>query len=126
MLEAYAMHMNNGDFEGWLSLWNRDGIQMMPFVPAREGIEEIRAVMEPVFKKYTVELSINEIQDVIAYHDSGLTRCTYTLTLIDQKGRRIQGDPEGKTLTLYTRQPDGSWKIIYDCSNTSARKRSFT
>jgi len=118
--------MNNGDFEGWLSLWNQDGVQMMPFIPAREGIEEIRAVMEPVFKKYTVELSINEIQDVIAYHDSGLTRCKYTLTLIDQKGRRIQGDPDGKTLTLYTRQPDGSWKIIYDCSNTSSRKRSFT
>lgn len=124
MLEAYARHFNCGNFEQWLSLWNKNGVQMMPYVPARVGIDEIRAVMKPVFKNYTVELRINEIQDVIAYHDSGLTRCKYSLTLIDRKGNRITGDPDGKTLTLYSRQPDGSWEIMYDCSNTNARARA--
>ena len=117
--------MNNGDFQRWLSLWNKDGVQMMPYIPSRVGIEQIKAVMEPVFNNYKVELELVEIEDIIADHDSGLTRCKYTLSLINKKGNHIPGDPDGKTLTLYARQPNGSWQIIYDCSNTSARRRVF-
>ena len=27
--------------------------------------------------------------------------------------------PDGKALTLYERQSDGSWKIVYDCFNSN-------
>lgn len=94
---------------------------MMPYVPASEGIDQIRAVMQPVFRNYSVELTINEIQDVLVYHDSGVTRCTYSMKLKDKNGNRVPGIPNGKTLTMFGRQPDGKWRIHYDCSNSNSR-----
>jgi ketosteroid isomerase-like protein len=126
MLYDYAGHFNSGNFEEWLSLWNRDGVHMMHSVPAIVGIDEIRAEMAPIFRNYTVELTINEILDVIVDHDFGLTRCNYTLKLKNSKGKRVPGIPDGKTLTIYARRPDGSWEITYDCSNSNSRRVNIT
>jgi len=126
MLYDYAEHFNSGDFEKWLSLWNRDGVHMMHSVPAIVGIDVIRAEMAPIFRNYTVELTINEILDVIVDHDFGLTRCNYTLKLKNSKGKRVPGIPDGKTLTIYARQPNGSWEITYDCSNSNSRRVNIT
>ena len=98
---------------------------MMHSIPAIVGIDEIRTEMAPIFRNYTVELTINEILDVIVDHDTGITRCNYTLKLKNSKGKRVPGIPDGKTLTTYARQPDGSWEITYDCSNSNSRKISF-
>ncbi|MBT6605362.1 hypothetical protein HOB36_09775 [Candidatus Bathyarchaeota archaeon] len=125
MLDDYARHFNSGNIEEWLSLWNRNGVNMMHSVPAIVGIDEIRIEMEPIFRNYTVELTINEILDVIVDHDIGLTRCNYTLKMKNSKGKRVPGIPDGKTLTIYERQPDGSWEITYDCSNSNSRRISF-
>ena len=125
MLDDYARHFNSGNIEEWLSLWNRNGVNMMHSVPAIVGIDEIRIEMEPIFRNYTVELTINEILDIIVDHDIGLTRCNYTLKMKNSKGKRVPGIPDGKTLTIYERQPDGSWEITYDCSNSNSRRISF-
>jgi ketosteroid isomerase-like protein len=124
-LESYVRYLNEGKFEKWLSLWMEDGVQMMAFVPAVEGIEEIMKVMRPIFEGYVVELTLTGIQDVLAYDDYGVTRCTYSMKLSEVNGRRAPGIPDGKTLTIYRRQPDGTWKIHYDCSNANSRKREF-
>jgi ketosteroid isomerase-like protein len=124
-LESYVMYLNEGKFEEWLSLWMEDGVQMMAFVPAVEGREEIKKVMRPIFEGYVVELTLTGIQDVLAYADYGLTRCTYSMKLSEANGRRAPGIPDGKTLTIYRRQPDGTWKIHYDCSNANSRKREY-
>ncbi len=124
-LEAYARHLNEGNIEEWMSLWGPMAVQMMPFVPAVEGKDAIREVMKPIFEKYTVELTIKEIQDVLAYLDSGVTRCTYSMKLTDENGRRVPDVPDGKTLTLWGRNQDGAWKIHYDCSNANSRKREY-
>ena len=79
--------------------------------------------MEPIFRNYTVELTINEILDVIVDHDTGIIRCNFILKLKNSKDKRVPGIPDGKTLTTYARKPNGSWEIIYDCSNS--RKISF-
>jgi len=34
-------------------------------------------------------------------------------------GETIHAMPDAKALTLYERQPDGSWKIVYDCFNSN-------
>ncbi len=124
-LESYARHLNEGNMEEWMDLWGPFAVQMMPFVPAVEGKEAIKGVMKPIFEKYTVELTIREVQDVLAYLDSGVTRCTYTMKMTDKNGRRAPGIPDGKTLTLWGRNPDGEWKIQYDCSNSNSRKREY-
>lgn len=118
MLEKYASTVNEGNLERWLSLWNNRGVQMPPNDDARVGIVQIRDGMEPLFQA-DLDITITGVQDVIAYHDTGLTRCTYTLTMTPPGRAPVPLEPDGKALTIYARQFDGSWDIIYDCFNTS-------
>jgi len=118
VLEDYAVHCCNNDFESWLSLWVDDGIQMPPNAPARVGKQAIRAGMQPAFDGMTLDLSILDVGNAEVHEDLGLTRCVFKLTLVPKDGGDpIEAIPQGKALTLYARQGDGTWKICYDCYN---------
>jgi len=39
--------------------------------------------------------------------------------VLKQYAMSVSNGDYGKALTLYQRQSDGSWKIIYDCYNSS-------
>jgi uncharacterized protein (TIGR02246 family) len=120
MLNRYANITNAGDWDRWISLWADDGVQMPPDDPARIGKEQIRAGMKPLFDQLNLDIVIQSIEDAKIYGDLGFTRCIYTLKATPKAGgETIDVMPEGKALTLYERQPDGSWKIVYDCFNSS-------
>ena len=119
MLNKYAVSVNTGDFDFWMSLWADDGVQMPPGTPARIGKEQIREAMKPAFDQMNLDMAII-IQEAKVYGDLGLTRCRYTLKMTPKAGGgTINAMPDGKALTLYERQSDGSWKIIYDCFNSN-------
>jgi uncharacterized protein (TIGR02246 family) len=121
MLNRYALITNAGDWDRWISLWADDGVQMPPDDPARIGKEQIRAGMKPLFDQLNLDIVIHSIEDARVYGDLGFTRCTYTLKATPKAGgETLDVMPDGKALTLYARQPDGSWKIVYDCFNSSA------
>ena len=120
MLNRYALITNAGDWDRWISLWADDGVQMPPDDPARIGKEQIRAGMKPLFDQLNLDIVIQSIEDARIYGDLGFTRCIYTLKATPKAGgETIDVMPEGKALTLYERQPDGSWKIVCDCFNSS-------
>ena len=120
MLNRYAIITNAGDWDRWISLWADDGVQMPSDDPARIGKEQIRAGMKPLFDQLNLDIVIQSIEDARIYGDLGFTRCIYTLKATPKAGgETIDVMPEGKALTLYERQPDGSWKIVYDCFNSS-------
>jgi uncharacterized protein (TIGR02246 family) len=120
MLNQYAVITNAGDWDRWISLWADDGVQMPPDDPARIGKEQIRAGMKPIFDQMDLDIVIHGIEDARVYGDLGFTRCTYTLKATPKAGGgTISVMPDGKALTLYGRQPDGSWKIVYDCFNSN-------
>jgi len=103
-----------------MSLWADDGIQMPPDTPARNGKEQIREGMKPVFDDMKLDIAIKSIEDVEVHGDLGLTRCKYTLKLTPKAGgETINAMPDGKALTLFRKQPDGSWKVAYDCFNSN-------
>lgn len=67
-----------------------------------------------------MELVIIKIEEARIYGDLGLTRCRYSLKGVPKGGSEtIEIMTDGKALTLYSRQPDGSWKIVYDCFNSN-------
>ena len=67
-----------------------------------------------------LDIAIVSIEDAKVHGDLGLTRCTYTLKATPKAGgETINAMPDGKALTLYGRQSDGSWKIVYDCFNSN-------
>ena len=120
VLNQYAVGITSGDFDLWMSLWADDGTQMPPDAPANVGTEEIRQKMKPAFDDMKMNLTIRSIEDAKIFGDLGLTRCVYTLEMTPKAGgETIAAMPEGKALTFYERQSDGSWKIAYDCFNSS-------
>ena len=120
VLNQYAVAANAGDFDLWISLWADDAVRMAPDTPAQIGKEQIREAMKPAFDQMTVDLVITSIEDARVYGDLGLTRCKCTLDMTPRSGgETIHAMPDAKALTLYERQPDGSWKIVYDCFNSN-------
>jgi len=120
MLSLYAEGCNTGDFDFWISLWADHGVQMPPDAPARIGKGQIREGMKPVFDQMNLDIAIASIEDAKVYGDLGLTRCGYRLDATPKAGgETIQVMRDGKALTLYERQSDGSWRIVYDCFNSN-------
>ena len=119
-LSQYAVGFNTGDFDLWISLWADDGVQMPPDTPVRIGKEQIREGMKPAFDQMNLEIAITSIDEAKVYGGLGLTRCTYALKRTPKEGgEMITAMPDGKALTLYERQPDGSWRVVYDCFNSN-------
>ena len=120
MLNQYAVGCNTGDFNLWISLWADNGVQMPSDAPARIGKEQIREGMKPAFDQMNLDITIHSIQEAKVYANFGLTRCIYTLKLTPKAGgETINSMPDGKALTIYEKQFDGSWKIVYDCYNSN-------
>ncbi|NIN65993.1 MAG: SgcJ/EcaC family oxidoreductase [Anaerolineae bacterium] len=119
VLNQYAVACNTGDFDLWISLWADDGTRMPSNAPATVGKEQLREALKPDFEAMNLDMTIH-IEEAKVYGDLGLTRCTYTLKMTPKAGgEEIIAQPDGKALTLYERQSDGSWKIVYDCFNSN-------
>lgn len=122
VLNQYAVACNTGDFDLWISLWADDGVQMPPNAPSVMGKEQIREANKPGFDQMTLDIAITSIEDAKVYGDLGLTRCNYTLAVTPKAGgETVIVMPDGKDLTIFQRQSDGSWKIIYDCFNSNVQ-----
>jgi uncharacterized protein (TIGR02246 family) len=115
LYNQYCLGANTGDLDLFLSCWDENGIQLPSNTPARIGKEQIREGMKPLFDLYIAELSITP-EDIEVAGDWAFGRRTYTSTLIPKAGgATIYID--GKALTIFKRQADGSWKIFRDCFN---------
>jgi uncharacterized protein (TIGR02246 family) len=117
MGETYVANMESGDVERYLSLWADDGIQLPPNAPQVYGKSNIRKRVAQVFDNFDASMSINT-EEIVVVGNLGYTRGTYVLDLTPKAG----GQPmhvDGKFLTIYRRQPDGSWLISRDCFNSN-------
>ena len=116
-MKQFAVAINAGDLDRWISLWTDDGIQMPPDTPARVGKEEIRVGMKTAFDQFILNMVITN-KELRQSGDLGFARGTYTESLVPKAG----GDREeydGKYLTILERQADGSWKVARDCFNSN-------
>ncbi len=117
VLNQYALAMNTGDLDLWLSFNTDDIVKMPPDEPAIFGKEDLRASMKPLFDNFTIEMAIYP-EETQVDGDLGYSWCTYTLSLTPNEG----GEPifvDGKALGIYKRQDDGSWKLSHDCFNSN-------
>ena len=120
VLNQYEVTLNNGDFDSWISLWTDNGVQLPPNTPLRTGKAKITEKSKPTFDKMYFDIKITSIDEVRVFGNIGLTTCQYHVTLTPKDGgEKIIGEPDGKALTLYEKQPDGTWKISYDCFNSN-------
>jgi uncharacterized protein (TIGR02246 family) len=119
VVNQYAVAVNTGDLELYLSLHTDDVVKMPPNAPPTFGIEELRASTKPLFDDFTCEMTINS-EETQVDGDLGYNWCTYTLSITPKAGgETIIAEPDGKALGIYKRQADGSWKLSHDCYNSS-------
>lgn len=103
----------NPDLDSWIAMWDEDAVKMATGKPTVYGKEDILVYRTGVDEKVVFErfdISIEEIQPA---GDYGWVQGRYDIVAIPKKG----GDKmvnTGTYLTVFKKQPDGSWKIYRD------------
>lgn len=117
-MDLYAQGMTTGDLDLWMSLYTEDTVKFAPDAPAVFGKDALRASMEPLFEAFAFEeMDIFDV-DIQLAGDYAFARCNFTATMIPKAG----GEPayiDGKDVSIMQRQPDGSWKLYWDCWNSN-------
>lgn len=119
-LNQYVEASNNGDLDLLISLWADAGIELPANDIAKIGKAQILEEQKAVFDEMTMEVSITDIFDVKVYGDIGITCGNYSIVMTPKAGgEKIFTMQDFKALTVYKRQSDGSWKVLYDCFNSN-------
>jgi ketosteroid isomerase-like protein len=97
-----------GDAETWLGLWDEDGIRLAPGAPAVEFATFAPGTPER-FANAPASMEVNA-EEIVVTGDWAYSRGTFT----------VNDAVEGKFLTIFRRQDDGSWRIYRDAFNMNA------
>lgn len=116
----YAAYVETGDTAGWLSQYDAEGIQMRQDSPAR-GRPELDAFVISSWKArmdaFDTKMSITPMEINVA-GAWAYSRGIYTQDMT-AKATKKTSHFEGKFLTIFKKQDDGSWKIYRDCFNSN-------
>ena len=94
-----------GDAETWLGLWDEEGIRLPPGAPAVDFATFAPGTPER-FAKPPASMEIKS-EEVVVTGDWAFSRGKFT----------VNNAVEGKFLTIFRRQDDGSWRIYRDAFN---------
>lgn len=119
-VHKYESSLNEGNFEKWISQWLEKGIQLPPHSPMNKGKETIAKENKVHFDNMKLEMKITDILEVRVEGNIGVSICTYNFFGTPKDGgERVVIEPDGKALSVFERQSDNTWKILYDCFNSN-------
>jgi uncharacterized protein (TIGR02246 family) len=107
---------NAGNIDALLAFYRSDVVRMGPNEPASVGTDAVRASFQSYFDAYKVETH-GPIEDVRVSGDLAAARGVYTDASAPKAGG-TPGNQKGKWVSVYQRQADGSWKILWDIENS--------
>lgn len=116
----YCSAVEKGDAAAWLSQWDKDGIQMRPDAPARTKAEmdtQVPGAFKARNDANDVKMSIEALEIIVA-GPWAYSRGVYTQDLKNKSSGQVV-HVDGKFLTIFKLQQDGSWKISRDCFNSN-------
>jgi len=123
--EEFAAATAAKGLEGWLAAYDSTGIQMEPDQPFTPGIPSIRAAMAPAFADTTFRLTW---QPTMAFA-SAAGDLGYTLGTWQSRSYTADGKGQittGKYVTIWRKQADGSWKVVFDGGNPDSSPKLVT
>jgi len=108
--------LTRGDSAGYVANYADDAVVMSPGAPAHRGRGEIgaAAVKQMQSAKVSSEKATTVSVDVAG--DYAIETGTFEVTVTPKGGKPTHGT--GKYLTVWKKQPDGSWKIYRDINNS--------
>jgi len=113
LFDEYSAALLRGDPWAWISLWDQDAVQLVPNSLMTEGKDTISVTTENILR--AIRYDQFDIQLTAAFSDGrygyayGSYRFQYTNGAVVQRF--------GKFLTVFKREPNGTWKIVADCTN---------
>lgn len=117
VLVRFTSAFKHGDADSLIALYATNAVQLNPSFPAWEGAAAIKQAFSGFFSTMTVADASFTTHDIIIAGNKAIARGSYALRLKPKSGGAEIAD-RGKYVTTWERQPDGSWKIIRDISNT--------
>ncbi len=116
--DDYLAALNAGDAAALADIFAEDAILMPVSAPALVGKEAIQSGMQTFVDQFTSKLT-GSTEEVEVAGDWAFSRNSYTGTVTPKAG----GEPTEiklKLLTIYKRQPDGSWKNYRGIGNSDS------
>jgi uncharacterized protein (TIGR02246 family) len=104
------------DLEKWVNHYAEDGSILLPNSPPVTGRDNIRASLKGRLKDPHWSL-IWRPEKIETSERLGYVRGTYKITRTDRKTQEPITD-QGKYVTIYRKEPDGSWKVIEDMASS--------
>lgn len=97
-----------------------DAALMIPGAPLMKGTDAIDAGLRKLLEDKNLSLSFTTTYAEVAKSDDiAYTQGTYTMTQTDPRTSKPITE-QGKYVTVYKKQADGSWKAVEDISNADA------
>ena len=115
--DAHIAALNRGDAAAFAAVFSEDAVQMPPNEPANVGTGAILRWAQGLLSHFGVQFSLS-VEEVRAAGDWAFERGAYTILLSPKGGGALQD--VGKYITIYQRQPDGSWKTARDIWNSNS------
>jgi uncharacterized protein (TIGR02246 family) len=112
----FADAAKRGDTAVVGAIFAEDVLVMMPNQPAQRGLDAARKNFASMFTPSTVKEFNIKTDDVAVGGDLAVETGNYEMTLQPPGAREVKD--KGKYITVWKRQPDGSWKIIRDIVNS--------
>jgi ketosteroid isomerase-like protein len=104
--------------DGWVEFAAEDAAFMPDGVDFVRGKEAIRKFYSQMFSRKGFALTWEPIEAFVAASgDLGYTLGRWKSRSINPEGKTVTG--QGKYLTIWKKQKDGSWKAVVDVGNTS-------
>ncbi len=117
---AWVKDAATKDPDKWASYFAEDGSGLYPGGPIVNGKAAIRAAMVPFLADPNFSLTFHSTRSMASKGgDMVYSQGTYTMTMTNPKTKKVMTD-KGKYLTVYAKQPDGSWKAVADTFNSDS------
>jgi uncharacterized protein (TIGR02246 family) len=108
--------LTRGDTSAAVANYAPDAVVMFSNEGAWRGADAVRKGFAGMLSQVAVKDGHATTDDVMVAGDLALETGHYEWTLVPKGGKELKD--KGKYLTAWKRQPDGSWKIVRDISNT--------
>ena len=115
---TYTAANVKGDVDLYLSLWDENGVKMSPGKPAIFGKKAIGEGKRKSAEKWTYVSQNVKVEETQLFGNFGFARGTYTTSSKATSGGATS-EANGKFLTIFKKQADGTWKIYRDCVNSN-------
>lgn len=120
LFDRYISTIVAHDGEGWMALWDEEGVQLPPNQPMHVGKQEIRSANFDFFndssRSWIFDIDTQEVLVLDGGYAIARGLFGYTATPVDGRPPLTM---DGKFMTLFKKQPDGHWLLYRDCFNSN-------